>query len=494
MKQQGGCIGVEGENWFLRWRESINGVRKLRYKVLGPVTADHRRNKDRSTGKLRIPPEIQEQADAILAAANGNGPDKAMLSLAGMVMQTSPELAQKLAGNGKVSKLEIANSLRELMERPQDRRRISEVATDYFTEHEPQLSNASVLVYRYAWGILKGKIENRVLADYTRADAFRLWQEIRNERPDLRRHTFNVLRGFLGGLFIWSANRGLFTGENPATADLPANIPGARETRAYKVNEVRLMLTEIFSNSPRIQAIIAIAFGGGLRESEISGLEWTDYERTDTDAILHVHRRAYRGNIGKTKTKGSTGDVHLGGAFAQFVDAYRASIGNPTEGLIFSYRGTPVSMDGIARVHIRPFLNYCSVCAQKKTGIAGYGSRGTHVDSPDELGQDSKLADHLYQPRSAVLPDWIGWHGFRRGNATYLAGLQSEAAVKGISPDELAALQLRHSNVSTTQNHYIKGRTKQDIRIARARKVIEIDEHRGMAAGALSEGLTKQVQ
>jgi len=50
----------------LRWREGDKGERKLRFKVLGEVTAVHRARRDRKTKKLRIPEEIQKQANAVL--------------------------------------------------------------------------------------------------------------------------------------------------------------------------------------------------------------------------------------------------------------------------------------------------------------------------------------------------------------------------------------------------------------------------------------------
>src|ERR1700759_5705106 len=75
MKKQNGCVSIDRNNWVCRWRESVpdgkGGVlRKLRFKVLGEITADHRRNKDRKTGKLRVPDEIQRVADEITHAAN----------------------------------------------------------------------------------------------------------------------------------------------------------------------------------------------------------------------------------------------------------------------------------------------------------------------------------------------------------------------------------------------------------------------------------------
>src|SRR5689334_11534761 len=75
MKQQKGCVSIDRNNWVCRWRENISDgsgrtVRKLRFKVLGEVTAEHRRNKDRKTHKLRVPDDIQKLADELTNPAN----------------------------------------------------------------------------------------------------------------------------------------------------------------------------------------------------------------------------------------------------------------------------------------------------------------------------------------------------------------------------------------------------------------------------------------
>jgi hypothetical protein len=68
-----------------------------------------------------------------------------------------------------------------------------------------------------------------------------------------------------------------------------------------------------------------------------------------------------------------------------------------------------------------------------------------------------EIEAHL-MPETAGIP-WRGYHGFRRGNATYLAKHQGSHA---------AALMLRHSNVSTTETNYIKN-SAQDRRAQKQR-------------------------
>ena len=57
--------------------------------------------------------------------------------------------------------------------------------------------------------------------------------------------------------------------------------------------------------------------------------------------------------------------------------------------------------------------------------------------------------------RNKVLPEWRGWHAFRRGLATNLHTL-------GVDDKTIQAI-LRHSNVSLTINVYIKSVTESQV-------------------------------
>jgi integrase len=76
---------------------------------------------------------------------------------------------------------------------------------------------------------------------------------------------------------------------------------------------------------------------------------------------------------------------------------------------------------------IVPALSRCTVCRK--------------------LEDKHKPEGHVYQ-RDQSLPQWHGWHAFRRGLATNLHAL-------GVDDKTIQAI-LRQSNVSLTQNIYIK--------------------------------------
>lgn len=114
----------------------------------------------------------------------------------------------------------------------------------------------------------------------------------------------------------------------------------------------------------------------------------------------------HRAAIGEPKTKKSRASVPVIAPLARMLETHRFRCGNPTSGPIFANTlGRPLDLDGLFQREMKEPL------------------------------------------REAGIP-WQGWHGFRRGLATNLNRL-------GIS-DKVNQQLMRHSNISTTQNIYIK--------------------------------------
>jgi integrase len=86
-----------------------------------------------------------------------------------------------------------------------------------------------------------------------------------------------------------------------------------------------------------------------------------------------------------------------------------------------------VDWDSVLRRHILPSLNLCASC--------------------NEAELEHSRETHKYE-RNKSLPEWHGWHAFRRGLATNLHRL-------GVDDKTIQAI-LRHSNVAVTQACYIK--------------------------------------
>ena len=181
------------------------------------------------------------------------------------------------------------------------------------------------------------------------------------------------------------------------------------------------------------RAIVAVAAYAGLRRSEITGLEWENYDGKQ----LNVTRSIWEGHVSKPKTAASKAPVPVIAALRSIVDRHRLESGNPKKGPMFRSQAkarTPLNMNNVLNRMILPVLNRCEICRKGKR----------------EHGE----ANHKYK-RDASLPEWHGWHAFRRGLATNLHDL-------GVDDKTIQAI-LRHENVSMTQRCYIKTLPKQTI-------------------------------
>jgi hypothetical protein len=88
---------------------------------------------------------------------------------------------------------------------------------------------------------------------------------------------------------------------------------------------------------------------------------------------------------------------------------------------------TPLDLHNVFARRIAPVLSACAECSETKKD---------HLDS-----------EHEYARRSDV-PEWHGWHAFRRGLATNL----NDLGVLDLTIQRI----LRHSNVTTTRRAYFK--------------------------------------
>ncbi|HEV7675364.1 MAG TPA: hypothetical protein VGQ12_12605 [Candidatus Angelobacter sp.] len=163
----------------------------------------------------------------------------------------------------------------------------------------------------------------------------------------------------------------------------------------------------------------------------MKGLEWSDYIPAEDDSVglLHVRRSIWKNFVTDPKTEKSKAPVPVIPQLAQQLEAHRRLNGNPANGPILATgKGTPLSLDWLASAHVKPVLNRCAVCREPKS-------------------KHGRFVDHQFE-RDAALPRWKGWKGFRTALASNLNRL-------GVD-DHITQRILRHSNVGTTQRHYIK--------------------------------------
>ena len=151
---------------------------------------------------------------------------------------------------------------------------------------------------------------------------------------------------------------------------------------------------------------------------------WENYR----DGELLIARSIWNGITTDPKSRKSKAPIPIIPKLAAKLEAHRARLGKPKTGPVFPNRaGNAVDPDSLLRRMILPALEVCEICSKPES---------EHGKVP-----------HKYE-RNKVLPEWRGWHAFRRGLATNLNRL-------GVD-DSVIQRILRHSNVAVTRACYIK--------------------------------------
>lgn len=262
-----------------------------------------------------------------------------------------------------------------------------------------ELKPSTVKGYTDMWKLVQPHLNGLELRNARTSDIEALLRAVA-ARKVLARTTLANCRNFLSGAFRYAIRTDRYMRENPVRevktpkGKRPENVP------AYTLEEITAILKAL-KDTPR--TVVLVAAFSGLRHSELRALKWEDF----TGEEIMVRRSAWRtwvSDEGDTKTEDSAAPVPCVPFLAKALKAHRkTTLSGP---FIFAgSTGRPLVLANLVRREIKPALT--------KAGI-----------------------------------EWRGWHGFRRGLATNLYRL-------GV-PDMVIQRILRHSNVATTQAHYVK--------------------------------------
>jgi integrase len=223
---------------------------------------------------------------------------------------------------------------------------------------------------------------------------------------DLSRSTLQHVKALLSGIFNFAKQQGYFDGVNPVVGSAIPKARAGNETHAYSLEDVTRMLVAV---PEPIATIVATAAFTGLRRGELRGLLWENYDGNQ----IQVTQSIWNSITDEPKTAKSKAPVPVVSHLRKMLDAHRLQSGNPQSGPMFvNGLGKPICLNNVANRIVIPAL--------KKVGLK-----------------------------------WHGWHAFRRGLATNLYRL-------GVSDKTIQAI-LRHANLNTTMNVYVKSVDKDSV-------------------------------
>jgi integrase len=331
---------------------------------------------------------------------------------------------------------------------PQSTMLVSEfVGRVYLPEYvEKHLRAATKKQYTDVWeNHLKSRMGKLTLRGFRTVHGEQMLAQIA-AKAGLGRSSLRHCKAFLSGAFKQAKRLGILDGINPIMDVSIPRVPEPEEdTYAYNLSEIRAMLAML--EEPARTVVLCAALTG-LRKSEIRGLAWDSFSGEELSVKRSVwgtkklaeklepgSSSVWGGVANEPKTKRSRACIPVVKQLADALDAHRQQMGQLAVGPLFQGgTGKPLNLDNLVKRVIVPALSHCVVCGK--------------------LESKHKPEGHIFQ-RDKGLPEWHGWHAFRRGLATNLHGL-------GVDDKTIQAI-LRHSNIGITQNIYIKSVTELQV-------------------------------
>jgi integrase len=252
---------------------------------------------------------------------------------------------------------------------------------------------------------LKSRLEQVRIRDFRTVNGQRIISLIAKDNPEIGHKTLLRVKSFLSGVFKHAKREGLIDFENPMR---DVSVEGQKSTfrgEVYTMAEIEQILDAVAKEDARAFTVIAVAAFTGLRQSELRGLRWSDYDGQS----LKISRSVWRTHVGAPKTESSQASVPVLPFLQKILNAHGIKAEGKNEDYIFAgeRRGTPLNLANLVRRVIQPAL-----------------------DKNEE-----------------ALLRWKGWHSFRRSLASNLYAC-------GVSPKVIQSI-LRHSDIGVTMQYYV---------------------------------------
>jgi integrase len=306
------------------------------------------------------------------------------------------------------------------------------VDTVYLPEYvEKRLRPASVKQYRDIWNNhLKSRMGKFTLRSFRTVHGEQILADIA-AKAKLGRSSLRHCKAFLSGAFKQAKRLGILDGLNPVQdVSIPRAPEAEEDTYAYSLPEIKATLAVL--GEPAWTVVLCAALSG-LRKSELRGLTWENFDGKE----LSVTRSVWNRTVSEPKTRRSRSPIPVVKQLADALNMHKRRAGTlaqPDLPIFQAGNGQPLNLDNLARRVIVPALSPCTICKKQE--------------------DEHKPEGHVYD-RDKSLPQWHGWHAFRRGLATNLHAL-------GVDDKTIQAI-LRHSNVGLTMNVYVKSVSESQV-------------------------------
>jgi integrase len=295
----------------------------------------------------------------------------------------------------------------------------------YLPEYvEKNLRPATRRGYRIVWErYLKARMGKLTLRGFRTVHGEQMLAQIAAQ-SQLDRSSLRHCKSFLSGCFKQAKRLGILDGINPIMdVSIPHAPESEQDTYAYSLAEIKAMLSVLAEPAHTIVLTAALT---GLRHSELRGLIWENFNGKE----LSVTRSVWNKTVSEPKTRRSRSPIPIVKQLADALAAHKLRAGilaQPGLPIFQAGNGQPLILSNLVNRVIIPALSRCAACKKRE--------------------DEHKPEGHIFH-RDKSLPEWHGWHGFRRGLATNLHAL-------GVDDKTIQAI-LRHSNVSLTMNIYVK--------------------------------------
>lgn len=176
------------------------------------------------------------------------------------------------------------------------------VETKYWPHAEANLRGKTVREYKSIWTrySIADKVAGLRVMDFRTKHGAEILESIVADH-DVCKSTLQHVKFFLSAVFVLAMNKG-YCQSNPMQGLMLPNVRGKHETQAYALDEVLGMLRLPFDAFTK--AAIGVAAYAGLRESEIAGLQWVDYDGSEITVRRSIDRVKGVANPPKTLKSG----------------------------------------------------------------------------------------------------------------------------------------------------------------------------------------------